>query len=397
MKHDHDHSHGEHGCCGHHHDKEKEGHTHSGKCGHEHHAHGGEEHCGEKEHVHTETCGHGHDHKHDHVHSAECSHEHEHGHDHEHKHVHGPGCCHGHHHDHEDDADAEWTRKFFLILQAVVLTMMGGVICYFVASGRIRSANYLAPEFELMALCGGIGIIVLGLFNLLVRKKDAGCGHDHGDDEEGAVPHSHEGSVTGKALTLLLLSGSLAAAAMLTPDKYTAEHMVSKAAASGDAVEGAARELKKNNAALMEGLSSNQDGLTLEKLEKWGLTKSNAGNYQVSITELMFMPGDAAYSKVMNGQKIETTGQLIKDTANPAPGHMRLFTLQVTCCAADARPYMVPVVFEGGDPDYVDSGWYTVAGKLEMVEDKDRGIQISTIKASSLRRVSRPPDQRPSF
>ncbi|HEX2747087.1 MAG TPA: DUF1980 domain-containing protein, partial [Verrucomicrobiales bacterium] len=234
MKHDHSHGHDHHDgeCCGH-------GHSHK-----------------------EQTCSHGHEHgeecSHGHVHSSKCSHEHEHGeqcaHSHEHEHVHGPHCSHGHDHEHEDaQADAEWTRRFFLVLQAVVLMMIGGVMCFFVASGRIN--YFLAPTFRALALWGGIGIMVMGLFNLLVNhsKKECCHDHDHDDDDSGHV-HSHEGSVAGRAVTLLLLSSSIAAAAILTPDRQTSQYLMYKeSAARRNGIN--SERLKKENPGLASALN----------------------------------------------------------------------------------------------------------------------------------------------
>jgi uncharacterized repeat protein (TIGR03943 family) len=322
------------------------------------------------------------------VHTDKCGHDH--------AHEHGSHCC----HNNEAHEDAEWTRRFFLLMQAVVLVMIGGVMCYFVASGRIGA--YLVGNFKILALAGGIGIIILGLFNLMMRDKNAGCGHDHshGEEEEtstAASPHTHDGSVASRAVTLLLLSGSIAAAAILTPDHYSRDYLMNK----GSAIKQqplTAEQLKQKNPGLATALSQasqTQGGLTLERLEKNGLRKNKDGNYELSVMDLHYMPSDLEYARVMDGQNVAATGQLVKDTANPGPGHMRLFTLQITCCAADAQPYSVPVVFEGGDPKFVDAGWYVISGKVEIGEE--RGMRTCRIKAKDLTATLRPPEQRMGF
>src|SRR4029078_5852551 len=116
---------------------------------------------------------------------------------------------------------------------------------------------------------------------------------------------------------------------------------------------GNVERLKKDNPGLASALS--QGGLTLERLEKNGLRKSKDGNYVLSVMDLHYMPSDIEYAKVMDGQKVEATGQLVKDTSNPGPGHRRLFVLQITGGAADAQPYSILVVFAGGDPEFVDA------------------------------------------
>ncbi len=356
-----------------------------------------------------------HDHKHD-GHEC-CGHDHQHhaveakdqgpAHDHEscgHDHAHAE-CC-------EDDVaeDAEWTRRFFVLLQAVVLLMIGGVMCYFVASGRIDGKNpdspYVTGWFKTLALCGGLGIMVMGVFNWLMRGKQVACGHDHGDhegcehnhrpgEEKHDPHHHHEGSVMGRALTLLVLSGSMAAAAMLTPDQFSSRYLQHKAEAfRGDS--NSQQRMAAGNPALAAARAAPAQGggLTLEKIEQY-VKRTKDGNFPLSVVNLHYMGGDPEYADVMEGQMIETTGQVVKDQVNPGPGHLRAVTMMVTCCAADARPYSIPVVFEGQAPDFVEMGWYEITGKLEFT--RERGMKIALIRAKDMKATIRPAEQRPGF
>ena len=56
------------------------------------------------------------------------------------------------------------------------------MMVYFYVSGRI--SLYLAQEFRIYTLVAGLGLCVLGLFNLLTRGTgtEAECCHDHGHD-----------------------------------------------------------------------------------------------------------------------------------------------------------------------------------------------------------------------
>jgi uncharacterized membrane protein YcgQ (UPF0703/DUF1980 family) len=296
----------------------------------------------------------------------------------------------------------------FAFLQMLVLLMIGGLMCYFVASGRIDGRNpqtpYVTGWFKVLALCGGLGIMVMGVFNWLMRKRRVDCGHDHGDaneaacchheghdHKEGAAPHihPHEGSPAGHAITLLLLSGSIAAAAIMTPDQLSSRYVQFKAEAyRGDSssAEGLRKESPKIAAA-----KSQAGGLTLAKIEEI-LKRTKEGNFPLSVINLHYMSSDPEYANVMEGQMIETTGQVVKDEINPGPGHLRVVTMQVTCCAADARPYSIPIVFESAAPEYVEMGWYVITGKLEFT--RERGMKMAVLKATSLTPTLRPPDQR---
>src|SRR5215212_2549974 len=105
------------------------------------------------------------------------------------------------------------------LVSTLLLLLWGGVLLYFYASGRI--VHYLTSDglFRPMALWGGIGMVVLGLYNLATMgakeadccehehdhghvhdhdhgHKDGGCGHDH--DHGHAHGHSHkEGECCG--------------------------------------------------------------------------------------------------------------------------------------------------------------------------------------------------------
>jgi uncharacterized membrane protein YcgQ (UPF0703/DUF1980 family) len=67
----------------------------------------------------------------------------------------------------------------------------------------------------------------------------------------------------------------------------------------------------------------------------------------------------------------------------------------VTCCAADARPYSIPVEFEGGLPEYQEMGWYKIKGTVEYAEE--RGVRTAVIKAKGIEPSLRPKDLRATF
>ncbi len=296
-----------------------------------------------------------------------------------------------------------------MFIEMIVLLMIGGVLCFFVASGRIDGrggAPYVTGWFKGLALAGGLGIIVMGIFNFLRRRQNAGCGHahdaddccdhDHSHESEPSAPHSHDGSMGGRALALLLLSGSLAAGAVLTPDGYSAKYMLTKGAAYDSAAAGKGAGAPKLDAATASARkeASASGGLTLAMVEKYQ-PRNKDGNFELGVMQLYYTGSDPEYAQIMDGQPIETTGQMVKDDVNPGEGHVRLFTLQVTCCAADARPYSIPVVFEGKTPDYSEMGWYKIAGTLTFTQE--RGIKVARIKAKDLAPSLRPSGQRTIF
>ena len=97
--------------------------------------------------------------------------------------------------------------------------------------------------------------------------------------------------------------------------------------------------------------------------------------------ELYYSSADPEYAKVMKGQGVETVGQLVKDTEQPEPGRWRVFVLQMTCCAADARPVSLPVEFEAQLPALQEMGWFRLTGKIDYVEE--RGIPVAVLRATA--------------
>jgi hypothetical protein len=86
------------------------------------------------------------------------------------------------------------------ILFSLAVLIWSAVLLYFHASGRIN--KYLAPDFRPIAFVGGLGLAVLGLFNLLTATQQADCGHDHGSDDPA---HDHETSDLHPLTALLLM------------------------------------------------------------------------------------------------------------------------------------------------------------------------------------------------
>jgi len=83
-------------------------------------------------------------------------------------------------------------KRLPLVLGSLTLLVWAAVLVYFIASERID--HYLSSTFQIQALVGGIGLGVLGLFNLLTSgEKTAACGHDHGGEENdgGCCGHDH--------------------------------------------------------------------------------------------------------------------------------------------------------------------------------------------------------------
>jgi hypothetical protein len=291
-------------------------------------------------------------------------------------------------------------RRLFLFVELIVLMIFGVAMVWFYATGRLDF--YLVGWFRELALVGGLGIMVMGVFNWLMRSRNGGCthdhhgdgggAHDHGPSDDGAHAHggghSHEGTVGSRALTLLLLSGSMTTAAVLTPDAYSSKYNMAREQSrmsNQKSLPRASMPLEAKSAAAQQG------GLTLALVEKYQ-PRNKEGNFELGILQLHYSGSDPEYAKIMVGQTVETVGQMVKDEINAGPDRARLFTLQMTCCAADARPYSIPLVLTGSDQTFREMGWYKIVGSIEYVEE--RGLNTAQLKVTRVTPTVRPREPR---
>jgi uncharacterized membrane protein YcgQ (UPF0703/DUF1980 family) len=202
---------------------------------------------------------------------------------------------------------------------------------------------------------------------------------------------------------LMMLALSVSGAVALTPDDFSdtyKKNMLNAYAAQPAKPQAMPSAMRaKLDAAVSAdsgaGGAAAGGGLTLAQIEKVQ-PRNKDGNFEMDVMQLYYSGSDPEYSKVMKGQSVETIGQIVKDTASPAANRWRVFVLQVTCCAADARPYSVPVEFTGPvPPGLQEMGWYKLAGKLDYTVSKDGGASV--LQAISAQPALRPKDQRSLF
>ena len=235
------------------------------------------------------------------------------------------------------------------IIYSLAVLTWSAVLLYFHASGRIT--KYLATDFRPVALAGGLGLAVLGLFNLLTAGQEAACGHDHGGEQD---PHHPDRSYWSSLTAFLLMVLPVAAAVAWTTDSYSIAALARKGLY--DAPAGIASPL----------LALSMGALTPENIEK-GSRKTADGFHQLDLIELYFATGDRELQTLIDGLKVETKGRLIDEkTGNPHGTRKRLYRLFITCCAADSR--VIPIILEFGSPppEFPDNAWVRVAGTLRF-------------------------------
>jgi uncharacterized repeat protein (TIGR03943 family) len=235
------------------------------------------------------------------------------------------------------------------ILFSLAVLVWSATILYFHASGRIN--KYLAPDFRLIALLGGLGLAVLGLFNLFTAGQLADCGHDHEGEEENH--HDHEAGDLNPITALLIMVLPVVLASFWTKDEYSPNALARKG-------------LYDSPASAATFLATAMPPLTREEMEKTH-RKTPDGFYEFSLMELFFATGDREMQSVIDGMKVETEGRWVEEKArNPNGTRKRLYRLFITCCAADSRA--IPIVLEFGKqpPEFPENGWVKVAGTMRF-------------------------------
>ena len=299
------------------------------------------------------------------------------------------------------------------IVGTLLLVVWGFVLVGMVATGRV--VHYLDTPFRIQGLIAGLALIVLALFCFATRKisiGDCGCEHDHHHDHEHAHSHKHghdhhhdhhhhetkdesdDGHghdllFDGGVVAFLVLLFPIVTAVVRSPDKYSISWMQKReklisVVSAGSVPEGVSK--------LADASSENPEmKVTLEDVDAM-VGKNDAGEYQLSVLELFYVGNDDAFSKVLKGVRVETTGQVVKERLNnPQGNRLRVFRLFVQCCAADARPMSVPVRFANRAPDIKEMSWYQIHGEVDFEEVN--GQRIAIIRADQLDQVAEPDQQ----
>ncbi len=277
--------------------------------------------------------------------------------------------------------------KASTIIGATALLVWGAIMVYYYQSGRV--AVYLVDKgiFQPLLLIGGIGLTLVAVFNFVHSGKDQGCGHDHdhdhGDDDDDDHVHAHE-TAASVLLSALILAVPVSAAAILTPDRYSANY-VNKNLGLSDG--------RQKRSGLVERIGSDSgsaevkvtpgsgDGdappdpsagepdeweFTIEDLER-SLDKNDDGEFIIGVDDLFYTAGDEEIQRVLDGQPVESVGQLLPETVNNESGRrLRVLKMTMTCCAADMRPMSLPVEFENTPPEFVELNWYKIHGVVRF-------------------------------
>jgi len=278
------------------------------------------------------------------------------------------------------------------------------------------------------------------------HKHDGSCGHDHGSAHSHAHAHSHdhghgileESSWPGRIAAIAMLIAPLTWAAFNTPDRYSANAVVNKGLynpnyndqsnadkfalrpadkGAGSAAKAADKGASERTAPAPTPMpagplpppaqfenpenvakaappppdkAQSYGSFTLEDLKKQ-VPQSKEGNFILEVPEIYYTAGDLEVQKVITGQPVETVAQVLPEKVNNENGHrLRVFRLMVQCCAADARPYSVPVDFGKKAPDFKEMSWVKVVGKMTYKKEGDQTVPV--IEATVIEETAAPAD-----
>ena len=245
---------------------------------------------------------------------------------------------------------------FNQIISGLATVAWGIVPVYLYARGLI--GEYLSESFHLIALSGGLAMIVLGAFNLIHARRKVGCGHDHshehGHDHQGS-DHDHHEQNPIAAIFLMILPVILCTG--FTKHEYSKEALRWKG-------------LYKQRT-LRSLYSTYNTEFTRELLEK-RTPKTEEGNFLLQLSELYWSAGDEKIMKIYDGLPAQLEGRLIEEDPklNAGGNRKRLYRVVMTCCAADAQVLGVPLQFSGSLPGLEDKTWITAKGEVafELIE-----------------------------
>jgi len=235
------------------------------------------------------------------------------------------------------------------VLRRIMLSLAvmgwGGVLVYFHTSGRI--IVYLAPDFRIIALAGGLGLFVLGIFNLLMCTRPAVMPHDpKGDPDASERGDMHP--LTGFLLMVVPMGLSVA----WTKDEYSLATLSRKGL------------FDTPSATSLPFMAATLAPITREDLERTH-RKTADGFYEFNLMELFFASGDRELQGVLDGLRVETEGRWVMERANNEAGlRRRLYRLFMTCCIADSRAIPIILEFSETPPDMPDNDWTRVAGTM---------------------------------
>ncbi len=322
------------GCEGHDHGHDEPDHDHS-KCGHDH------SHDHDHQHEHG-TCDHGQDHKHEHKH--DCGHDHSHDHPH-HEHAEHAGHAHG------ILEESGWAGRIIALL----------ILIAPITWAALSTPDRYSPN----------AVMNKGLYDPNYADTSRAEQFSLRKDDKGkpAMPTAKPASAINDLPPATVASAPPIPGAPPPPTKPGEPPNANKAPPP-------AKDAKSYGTFTLEDLKAQ-------------VPMSKEGNFLLDVPEIYYTGGDLEVQKVLTGQMVETTAQVLPEKVNNPDGHrLRIFRMLVQCCAADARPFSVPIDFGKKAPEYKDMTWIKVTGKVSYKKEGDQTVPL--IEVSKVEETTAP-------
>lgn len=134
-----------------------------------------------------------------------------------------------------------------------------------------------------------------------------------------------------------------------------------------------------------------KQGFTLADL-KAQIPQDKDGAFLMELSEILNTATDPEVRKLLKGQPVVTTGQVITETEGNADGRrLRIIRTQLLCCAAHTRQCSVAVEFAGKAPAVKDKSWVRITGTMSYKQEA--GTFVPEIIAKEIQETATPSSQ----
>ncbi len=279
-------------------------------------------------------------------------------------------------------------------LPCVTLATWSAILLAMFFSGRVK--DLLAPEFRPGVVIAGV---VMGLMALvfLLAPVDAGC------CSSVECSHSVSRRATGKLMTFLMLLLPISAAAVFSPEGFSANLVKNRGTITDISQLGAVPRVSTApvepplptndpNATPAPAVAATTPGQPAEMAPGDYLQRTADGTIIAEVLDLLYAAQDTTLRKDFENKRIELVGQLMPDSAKEGEAASKRFKavrMFMTCCAADARPIAALVEAET-IPDLAEMTWIKVTGTSTF--PIENGRRISVLKAEKVEKTT-PPEE----
>lgn len=121
-------------------------------------------------------------------------------------------------------------------------------------------------------------------------------------------------------------------------------------------------------------------GFTLADL-KAQVPQNKEGSFLMEVPAILNTSTDREVQVLLAGQAVETTGQVMPETAENADGKsLRITRSQLQCCSAHARQCSVALRFPEEAPAFKEMAWVTLVGTISYKQEDGKSVPVVIVK-----------------